>query len=97
MHRVLKFILNKGMFVGFTFYAFTSIQAQNLLPQKIASPNTTAFEKFGDVPVSLFTGVPDISVPLHTVSYGKINVPISLRYHPGSLRLQQHPGWVGQG
>jgi YD repeat-containing protein len=61
------------------------------------TPNVASFDKFGDIPVDLATGVPNISVPIHTVHYGNINVPISLRYHPASLRLSAHPSWVGTG
>jgi len=64
---------------------------------KIETPNVAAMEKFGDVPVEMSTGVPDISIPIHTLHYGSINVPISLRYHSGSVRTAQHPGWVGLG
>lgn len=43
------------------------------------------------------TGVPNISIPIHTLHNGNINVPIALRYHPGAVRVSQHPGWVGLG
>jgi YD repeat-containing protein len=71
--------------------------SQSVASPKMETPNVASMEKFGDVPVDLATGVPNISIPIHTLHYGNIDVPISLRYHPGALRVAQHPGWVGFG
>lgn len=73
-----------------------TLNAQTVVPN-IKSPNVASMERFGDIPVSLFTGVPDISIPLYTLNSGKISIPISLRYHPSSVKPAQHPGWVGLG
>jgi len=86
---------------SFLFFYFVLFQgrlvAQTLQPPKILSPNMSSLDKFGEIPVNMFTGTPDISIPIHTVQYGSVNVPISLRYHPSSTRLTQHEGWVGFG
>ncbi|WP_179416191.1 RHS repeat domain-containing protein [Mucilaginibacter sp. E4BP6] len=74
-----------------------SAQSQTLPPPTTSSPNAATLEKFTDVPVNLFTGTPDISIPIHTLKYGNISVPISLRYHPSAVRPAQQPGWVGLG
>jgi YD repeat-containing protein len=86
------------MYVGILLL-FTSNKtfAQTLYAPKVESPNAASLGKFGEVPLSLFTGTPGISIPLHTVSYGNISVPISLRYHPSSVKPAQQPGWVGSG
>lgn len=70
---------------------------QSLKPPKIESPNAASLGTFGEIPVSLFTGAPSISIPIYTLSNGKISVPVSLRYHPSSVKPAQHPGWVGSG
>ena len=72
-------------------------RSQSVPVPKTETPNVAAFDKFGDIPVDLADGVPDISVPLHTLHYGNINVPIELRYHPASVKMPSHPGWVGTG
>jgi YD repeat-containing protein len=77
--------------------SFLSSRGQTLPPPKVESPNVASFNRFGEIPVNLFTGVPNISIPIHTLKYGNITVPVSLRYHPGSLRVAQHPGWTGLG
>jgi len=66
-------------------------------PPKTETPNVATMDNFGNIPVDMATGVPNISIPIHTLHNGNINVPIALRYHPGAVRVSQHPGWVGLG
>jgi hypothetical protein len=49
--------------------------APNIIPP---SPEAAALGKYGDVPVSKYTGVPDISIPLYTLQSKNIQVPITL-------------------
>ncbi len=63
----------------------------------IASPNAASLGKFGDVPVSYHTGVPDINVPLYVMQEGNLSVPINLSYHSGGLKVDEHASNVGAG
>ena len=74
-----------------------NIYAQSVNVPQVQSPNVSSLGEYGKVPVSYYTGIPDISVPLHSVKTGNLNLPISLKYHPGSVKPNKHPGWVGQG
>ncbi len=60
-------------------------------------PNTASIEKFGSYEVNLFTGLPDISIPLYTIDAGDVKVPISLSYHASGIRVQEVASWVGLG
>ena len=51
------------------------------------APNAASLGKYGDVPVSYFTGVPSISIPIHTVQSGPLSLPLSLNYHAGGSGL----------
>lgn len=51
-----------------------------------ASPKASAFLKYGEYPVSLYTGLVDITIPLYTISTGWIDVPIELKYHASGLK-----------
>ncbi|PSL25596.1 T9SS type A sorting domain-containing protein [Dyadobacter jiangsuensis] len=64
-------------------------------PSTIQSPNVASFGSHGEIPVSLYTGKPEISVNLHEVSDGPVKLPISLIYDAAGVRPEQHPGWVG--
>ena len=68
-----------------------------LPPTNVKSPNATSLGLYGEVPVSLFTGIPRIDIPLYTVQDNKANLPISLSYHASGFRPDVHPGWVGSG
>lgn len=61
------------------------------------SPNALALGKYGEIPVSHYTGIPNINIPLYTVNSGKIELPISLSYHAGGLRVTENASWVGLG
>ena len=61
------------------------------------SPNATAFNKFIDVPVGHYTGIPNISVPVYTLNLPQLNLPISLNYHAGGLKVGERSSWVGAG
>lgn len=65
-----------------------------ILPQ---APSTAALGKFGEYPVSHFTGLPNISIPLYTVKTKGFEIPITLSYHASGIKIQQYPSWVGAG
>jgi hypothetical protein len=61
------------------------------------SPNAASLGKFGDIPVSPYTGSTDISIPIYTIQAKGVTVPITLSYHSGGIRLSEEAGWVGLG
>lgn len=61
------------------------------------SATAAALGEYGDVPVSPFTGVPQVEIPLYEIQCGDHKFPISLSYHGGGVRPDQMPSWVGQG
>lgn len=65
------------------------------VPQNIQSPNAFSFNNYGNIPVSLFSGKPDISVNLHTLTEGNIQIPITLHYDPTGVKPDLHSGWTG--
>lgn len=72
----------------------------NLIPKSPTeglSPNARSFQRYGEIPVSLYTGTPDISIPLTTLSDGAVSLPVSLSYHSGGIKADEHPGWTGLG
>ncbi|MDE6099792.1 MAG: hypothetical protein K2G01_02000, partial [Paramuribaculum sp.] len=61
------------------------------------SPIAQSFNRYGDIPVSLYTGTPNITIPLDTFRCGNFSLPISLSYHSGGIKVDEHPGNVGLG
>lgn len=73
-------------------------QVQKMVPKPAQqTPNMAAIQKFGDYNVNLYTGIPDISIPLYEIVSGGINVPIVLTYHAGGHRYSDRASWAGLG
>ncbi|GAB6013139.1 hypothetical protein [Viscerimonas tarda] len=67
------------------------------LPKSALSPNAASLGLYGNIPVSLYTGTPDITIPLYDITVKDFVMPISLSYHTSGIRVDQHPGWTGLG
>jgi len=66
------------------------------LPQML-SPSAYEIGRYGRTPVSYFHGLPNISIPLTEVRARGFTIPVTLSYHAGGNKPDQHPGWVGLG
>jgi YD repeat-containing protein len=62
-----------------------------------ASPTVTELGKYGMIPVSHYTGVPDISIPIYTLECGSLQLPITLTYHASGIKVDDIASWVGLG
>ncbi|NHM06556.1 hypothetical protein G4D82_04930 [Flavobacterium sp. CYK-4] len=60
------------------------------------SPNAATLGSFGDTPVSLYNGTPEIKVPIYKFNERGIELDINLEYNPRGVRVEDVPGWVGQ-
>ena len=69
-------------------------ELNNIIP---LSPNAASIAKYGEIPVSYFTGVPNISVPIYTIESGDLSLPLSLSYHAGGNKVETVASWVGLG
>jgi hypothetical protein len=61
------------------------------------SPNAASYDKYGEIPVSTYTGVPDIEVPIHTIVNADIKVPVTLSYHSSGIRVDEEASRAGLG
>lgn len=74
-----------------------SIKGQELPKIVSPPPNAASLAQYVDVPVSMYTGLPEISIPLYTISEGKLKVPISLSYHARGVKLAEIATSYGMG
>jgi len=75
-----------------------SLSAQEHIPQPpktVQSPNAATLGSYGEIAVSPYTGKANISIDLHAVSDGNIQIPVSLQYDAAGVRPDVHPGWTG--
>lgn len=61
------------------------------------SPNAASLGVYGQIPVSLFSGLPQISIPLGAAALDDASIELAMSYHGGGIRPDHHPGWVGLG
>lgn len=97
--RTSHYLAIRRLFFVFIFFcAVVSAYAQ-ADPKKIIppSPTTSALAKYGDIPVSLYTGTPNISIPLYEISTGDFSLPISLSYQASGIKVEDIASWVGLG
>lgn len=80
--------LNKAMLVS-----GTSSVRQNFVP----TPEAYSLMQYSEYPVSLYTGVPEISIPIYTIEVGNYKLPITLSYHASGIKVAQEASRVGLG
>jgi len=94
MYRILACI------VLFVFLAKPGkLQAQTTdLKQIVApSPSSAALGQFGNVPIGLYTGSAQVSIPLYEIKEGSLTLPLSLSYNTGGSKVADMASWVGLG
>ncbi|SDX54994.1 hypothetical protein SAMN05444410_11966 [Hydrobacter penzbergensis] len=62
-----------------------------------SSPSAFQFLKYGEMPVSEYTGIPNIAVPVYEIKEDGVQIPINLTYHAVGIRVSQEASWVGLG
>jgi YD repeat-containing protein len=68
---------------------------QTPLDVNIKTPNVASMERYGNIPVGYFTGVPNISVPLYSISIGGHTMPISASYHASGIQVDDVSSDIG--
>jgi len=64
-----------------------------------SAPTSNNLMKFEEVPVSYYTGIPDISIPLVSIptTNSKVSVGVQLKYHPLSAKPDDRASETGLG
>lgn len=81
------------------FYPFLNTQAQSSVTAATAtsSPEALSSSKYGDVSVSLYTGIPNIDVPIWILKGRAMQLPVGLNYYAGGIRVEEIASRVGIG
>ncbi|MEZ5045294.1 MAG: RHS repeat-associated core domain-containing protein [Saprospiraceae bacterium] len=61
------------------------------------APEAAAMKEYVDVPVNMYSGIPEMSIPIHAIQGREITVPITLSYHANGIRVAEEATWVGLG
>lgn len=78
--------------------SFSQTGITNFLPKPFpSSPEVAAITKYGNYDVNLYTGIPNISIPLYEIQVGELKVPVSLDYHASGIKVSETASWAGLG
>lgn len=88
-----KIIIVMALLLTQTICAF----GQNIPLLNVPSPEVAGLGTYGTIPVGLYTGMPDISVPLHEMRAGGQSFPLVASYHLASVKPQMQEGCLGIG
>jgi hypothetical protein len=69
----------------------------NLSTVMPANPSAFEFLKYSEVPISKYTGVSNILIPIYNIKSKGLEIPITLTYHSNGFRVNEEAGWTGLG
>lgn len=92
MERRIYFVIS--LYLLCFFHSYSQVPFS---PEKNLTPTAASLQRYGTIPVSLYTGTPQIVIPLDTVFSKGIRIPISLSYHSGGIKVETHPDCTGLG
>lgn len=61
------------------------------------SPNMSSLAKFVEHRVNNYSGLTSIKIPVYTIVYKDIILPIEISYHHAGNKVEEVPSWVGLG
>jgi len=74
----------------------TMAQINTDLRPQVKSPEVNKFEQYMNMPVNLVSGTPQVSIPIYTLEYGGMTLPISLEYDASGVKVESIASSVGQ-
>ena len=98
-HSGLFFILSILLLSPITTFAEIDDNLMNQVLKTIIAPSPQAagIMRYGEYPVSPGTGIPQINIPLYTISCDGIELPISISYHASGIKVDDVASSVGLG
>jgi YD repeat-containing protein len=94
MQRALPMYFSSLLFLLVATQAMSQFDYNKVISP---SPTASALGKYGDVPVSLYTGTPNISIPLGALTGTELELPVSLSYMARGVKVEENASWVGTG
>ncbi len=82
----------------FALLSLLPLRAQDPLLNQVIPPTpaAAAIEKFLGYPVSPATGLIDVNIPLYSLDYYGLSLPLELKYHSGGVNVRDPLGFTGR-
>jgi YD repeat-containing protein len=74
-------------------FAQERLGTENFIP--VNAPDITAFNQVNFLPISEYTGKPNITIPLYEIKIGSLKIPIGLTYNYGGVKVDAVASSVG--
>jgi len=88
----------KYSFIIILFFILNNHSNSQEIPKLIQpTPEAANISRYADIPVSLFTGKPQIEFPLTTLKCGSLELPIFLSYYASGIKVEEYSTWLGIG
>lgn len=94
MKHLFITLLICGVFSSLKMFGQDNISYSDYLTP---SPTASELGKYGQFPISLNTGTPNISIPLYTLSTQNLAIQTALSYYASGVKVDQVASWVGLG
>lgn len=76
---------------------FAQVSQQDLFNVFAPSPEAASLAKFGEIPVNLYAGIPNITLPIYTFKLRDFSLPVRLRYNYTGMKVDEIASSVGYG
>jgi YD repeat-containing protein len=88
------YLLGLSLLLNISFFAQTSSEIVDYIPM---TPESYQFKKRLVSDVSMYTGQPNITIPIYTINLDGMEVPISISCLTGGITVQEEASTVGLG
>ncbi len=82
---------------GMDSYVWDTDNIYYASPTSSQAPGVSYFNSYKPVDVDLYTGNPNVSVPIYEITFPDITIPIKLGYNINMVKPNIHPGPTGLG
>lgn len=88
------------IFGNLNLHAITDDPPTNYQPELmhfLPSPEASSLGSYAFNPITSQNGLPDISIPIHEIKIKSVNIPITISYHAGGIKVNAVSSRVGLG
>ncbi|MEC5145473.1 hypothetical protein [Chitinophaga sp. 212800010-3] len=79
-----------------TVTVFSQVDAKIVPPRPVPpSPEVGSLFKFSELPVTHYTGLPQVNIPVYELKLKEITIPVGLQHHTGGVKIDEVASCVG--